>query len=418
MAAFDRNNELLKLQQSQASNQYLRENEEDPNALMNLLQANIQGNATPDEGVQIPFVPEETSNQTSIPENYNDMLSTEALELGLNQEIPEDLPQTPPTQPLVDQTTQLTQSAPSREEEILRRFKEMRDANNLAISEAQERDRRNALSDTIMRGSSKIANAFANRSGHTKIDNKPISLTSNETATAQALSKRNLEDLMSEYKLISDMNKAKVDERYKQEMLDLQKQKLAQKSEKEKQPSYEEKEQIKEDAKVRTENRKERKNIEKDLTSTENLLKDLEKTEKLFKEYSKKTIGGTGPLATIGGLTKYGSEKAENLDAQFKKMNLDTMVKMFNGMSRAVDSDRERAAFEAAQPSLTNDDNTNARLIAERIAAAKSLLRKQKEALSSIDKQGNFVEPDIEPETKNIGGRSYRKVEGGWELVE
>jgi len=67
---------------------------------------------------------------------------------------------------------------------------------------------------------------------------------------------------------------------------------------------------------------------------------------------------------------------------------------MFQGMSKAVDSDAERRAFEAAQPSITNDDSTNKQIIEDRIKAAQDLLNKQRAKANSMDSKGNIIEPD------------------------
>lgn len=166
------------------------------------------------------------------------------------------------------------------------------------------------------------------------------------------------------------------------------------------------KEQSKEDAKIRTENRKERRQIENDMKSTEALINELNTTKDMFEKYSKSQILGTGPIATLGGLTPKIMQKSEDLDAQFKKQNLDTMVKMFAGMSKAVDTNNERRAFESAQASMTNDDKTNARLIKEKIDAAKSMLQKQKDAVAKYDRYGDFtqgedVQQNSQPSTEN-----------------
>lgn len=78
-----------------------------------------------------------------------------------------------------------------------------------------------------------------------------------------------------------------------------------------------------------------------------------------FETYSRKKTGGTGPLATLGGATKYFSEDTETLDTKFKDQALLKMTTMFQGMSKAVDSNAERRAFEATVPSITKDDQTN-----------------------------------------------------------
>jgi len=151
---------------------------------------------------------------------------------------------------------------------------------------------------------------------------------------------------------------------------------------------------IKEETKIRSDNRKEKKQLEKDVQNTEKLIKDLEDTQKIFNKYSKDSIGGTGSIATGFGAKKLISADLERLDSKFKQQNLETMSKMFQGMSKAVDSDSERKAFEAAQPSITNDDSTNKQIIEERIKKAQDLLNKQRAKANSIDSKGNIIEPD------------------------
>lgn len=151
------------------------------------------------------------------------------------------------------------------------------------------------------------------------------------------------------------------------------------------------KKKIEEQITMDKESRKERVQIDKDIQSTEKLLDDLKQTKNVFEKYSK-SLTGSGPIATVGGMTKYLSSDAQMLDSQFKKLNLDTMSKMFQGMSKAVDSEGERRAFEAAQPALTNDDNVNRALLDERIKATTNLLEKQKNAARTYDKSGSFEE--------------------------
>jgi hypothetical protein len=83
---------------------------------------------------------------------------------------------------------------------------------------------------------------------------------------------------------------------------------------------------------------------------------------------------GTGWMATLGGMQKYVSADAEALDAKFKTIDLKNMVKTFQGMSQAVNTETERAAWNATQASLTNDDDVNASIL----LGTKSLLLKQK----------------------------------------
>jgi len=80
-------------------------------------------------------------------------------------------------------------------------------------------------------------------------------------------------------------------------------------------------------------------------------------------KYSSESWGGTGPIATLGGLTKYASSETQNLEAIYRDINLKNMVSTFSGMSKAVDSDAERRAWEATQASLSNDDEVNLNII-------------------------------------------------------
>lgn len=172
---------------------------------------------------------------------------------------------------------------------------------------------------------------------------------------------------------------------------------------------YRAKEEIKEDVKVKTENRKVKKEISTSLDKVKNTLNELKRTKALFERYSKNSQGGTGMLATAGGLSKYLSTDTQDLDSAFKKLNLDTMVAMFAGMSKAVDSDAERRAFEAAQAAITNDDKVNERIFRERISDMENLIKKLEKADQEIDRGGSFTAPEQAPEKKTEYPKSLTK---------
>lgn len=101
---------------------------------------------------------------------------------------------------------------------------------------------------------------------------------------------------------------------------------------------------------------------EKALAARSNSVK-LENAFDKFINYSKNSkFGGTGPIATMGGLKSYVDEETQELDAVFKELTLDE-IKSFAGMSKTVDSDAERRFLEQTQPSTTNDDSVNAQII-------------------------------------------------------
>ncbi len=154
----------------------------------------------------------------------------------------------------------------------------------------------------------------------------------------------------------------------------------------------------KENIELRKEARKETKQLDNDLFAIDATLKDLERIKTSLGKYSNRSVGGTGPVSTLGGLTKYANQDTEELDSAFKKVSLDSMVKMFAGMSKAVDTNAERRAFEATQPSLSLDDKTNMKLVDERIASAKAMKEKYLNAKKGIGyKEGEFETADAPP---------------------
>jgi hypothetical protein len=109
-----------------------------------------------------------------------------------------------------------------------------------------------------------------------------------------------------------------------------------------------------------------------------------------FVNYSKNSLGGTGGWSTLGGATKYISQPTQQLDAQFKELGLSKMVSMFAGMSKAVDSDAERRAFESTIPSITQDDAINY----ERLLGTKAIIQRNKLEINAqrdfVNKNGNL----------------------------
>ena len=92
-------------------------------------------------------------------------------------------------------------------------------------------------------------------------------------------------------------------------------------------------------------------------------------------DYSQKSLtGGTGPIVTGFGLSKYFSEDTENLNAKLKSVNLKNMTATFAGMAKAIDSDAERRAWNGTQADVSNDDKTNMEIL----LAQQSILMKDK----------------------------------------
>ncbi|MFM6994502.1 MAG: hypothetical protein ACKOWO_05220 [Sediminibacterium sp.] len=148
--------------------------------------------------------------------------------------------------------------------------------------------------------------------------------------------------------------------------------------------------------KMRAENRKTLKELDKDEQKTASLLKQIDDAQKTFENYSKNSIGGTGILSTVGGLTPLVSQKAGNLESKFNTLALKNLVSAFSGMSKAVDTDAERAIFQSTQPSLRNDDETNRENLRAMREAAQSMLDKIRAHKSLYNREGTFAQPSDE----------------------
>lgn len=139
------------------------------------------------------------------------------------------------------------------------------------------------------------------------------------------------------------------------------------------------------DKEVAKEYRKESRNLDDDLKKADDLMLLVTKAKDRFDEYSKDSIGGTGPLVTLGGTTSIANSKTQALKSTFSALSLDTLSKMFQGMSKLADTNAERARFESAQPSLTNDDAVNEQILNDMMDNAKRMRDKVLEARRNLN---------------------------------
>lgn len=114
-------------------------------------------------------------------------------------------------------------------------------------------------------------------------------------------------------------------------------------------------------------NQKNLSNVNKNLNMIDDAMNSL-------KEYSKNSTFGTGPFATAYGLAKYTNEDLQTLNAKLRAVNLKNMTTTFSGMSKAIDSDAERRAWQGTQADIANDDSTNMNIL----LGQKSILLKDK----------------------------------------
>jgi hypothetical protein len=300
--------------------------------------------------------------------------------------------------------------------DILAQLKAARDANAASLASARQSDKMTELGNIIMKSGSQMGQGIANRTGTTNIKLEPTQTVADASKFAGEGAKSKLEALMQDYgikKGIEDtsysrkqadiarqdkLSERAEDRSYKNRMLDI----AESKSKEDKLLNREDK---KEEIQIKKENRKTRSTLNTAEKALEEQIKNLEETGKVFEDYSKKSIGGTGPIATGFGLKKSVSSDLERLNSKFKKGSLEEMSRMFAGMSKAVDSEGERRAFESTQPSVELDDSTNRAILKERLEAAKRLLDKTRKAKTTYDRTGDFTQQEEQKssQSSNIG---------------
>lgn len=168
--------------------------------------------------------------------------------------------------------------------------------------------------------------------------------------------------------------------------------------------SFEEKEKIKialrEDKDLRKENREVNRNLVAGEKKLKQALDNLETLKKDYKKFSKDALL-TGPA--LGNLASLGEEESK-MNARLKENALEEMGRMFEGMSKAVDSDAERRFFEQSQMSLTNRKEANAAIIDQRIEKTKKLLSDIQKARAHYKETGGLFEGDLNPRQQREQG--------------
>lgn len=168
------------------------------------------------------------------------------------------------------------------------------------------------------------------------------------------------------------------------------------------------------DKEIAKETRKEQKQIVDDLFKVDGTIANLQKAKADLEAYSKSKVLGTGPIATGAGLKKYLDQPTEDLDTTFNTISLKALTEMFAGMSKAVDTESERRAFQTTQPSVTLDDKTNLKLINERLDAAMKMRQKYLNAQNGVKYQSPTtpaLSPELEAKRQEAKAAGYTDQE-------
>lgn len=179
-------------------------------------------------------------------------------------------------------------------------------------------------------------------------------------------------------------------------------------------PTFEEKEDIKarkkEEIQINKENRAIKEKLQPAISTLDSQIRNIDKALELFIDPKTQKVrsGLTGPIRQyISPVTSQG-QKVQNA---LNKISLSEMTKTFAGMSKAVDSDAERAFFQAAQPALNKYEDVNVDVLREMRTNLESLREKSKAKLQEI-------EGSDQTKPHPITGKMLKKVPGGWEEVD
>lgn len=174
-------------------------------------------------------------------------------------------------------------------------------------------------------------------------------------------------------------------------------------------PTFEEKLNLKakadEDKAIAKENRETKKQLDPAISSLDSQIKYVDKALNLL--VNPKT--GLPKSDLTGPWDQYKasfSKEGQALKDALSNIALTKMTQMFAGMSKTIDSDAERAFFQAAQPSLEKYEDVNVDVLKEMKANLESLREKSKVKLQEIE--GSKQNQPPYGEFTEMDGKSYR----------
>lgn len=293
-------------------------------------------------------------------------------------------------------------------QELLAKRDKMYEEKDAEIKAAKEKDSRNAMLANVAKALGSLGAADIQRTAGVKAgleSFQPVQGpdTASEIATDRerilAKLKGDLEILQAGKKAQpSELDQAKLDVEKKK--LELQEKKLDQEGKKAAPLTFEEKEQIKskyrvqeEDVKqqnkIRKDNLKTRAAAEKSMSDVDEQIEKVRRAKKLLQKTVKEGgVADTGPIDQY--ITGLGSE-GQQLRQAFNDLSLAKMSKLFQGMSKAVDSDAERKMFEQSQASLGNYPSVNMQILNDMEKSLNSLKGKNQKLYNRYDKKGQEV---------------------------
>lgn len=397
---------------------------------------------------QVPFRPEDEMDMTGLtpmsqppiaPESDMGDVGEEEIrqaeEAMANQPIvpnPLEAPTTPQIAPVAPQTI-------NPREAMLNQLRELREGNKASLDAARASDDKVNLMNNLNKAFAGTGAAIANRAGITNLKANPLEVQGQSEQRTASDNKADIAALMQEYQALTQGEQQQYERDYKNQMLQLEKEKLAlqdkkidkaaTKSERDMVDEFKQKEQIKEESQIKKENRKIRQTMDEAIPGLDTQIANIDKAIQVLKD--KSSVGGPimGRLPAI-------SKDRQLVEQALNSVSLNTMVNMFAGMSKAIDSDAERAFFQSSQPDIRKDADVNIKVLQDMKKAAESLKSKTKKAINSYDSKGDQAfEEDVQTERSqesvqvgnksvpvgsviNAKGKRYRVVDASGKLEE
>lgn len=211
-----------------------------------------------------------------------------------------------------------------------------------------------------------------------------------QQATQSASAKDNIKRRAEILKQLQDLKGGGMTA-YQKASLDLRKKEHEAKQKSKSDLTWEQKEAKKADIKSSVQEKKENREIRNDAKSALDALEQQEKTINEALKMLEEDGVATGPLDQY--YSKF-TAKGQTLEKKLNNLALDKMVKMFAGMSKAIDSDAERAFFQSTVPSMGDYERVNIETLRDLRDTIQKLKAKTNKAISSYDKSGTFKEQD------------------------
>lgn len=383
----------------------------DLSPLLKLLQKQQEQETT------IPFAPDQVTEQkaSAVVNSEQDVEVTPQQEVSTemaNQEAKN--PNYKTKEELIEDSLSTGMAAPEVESDPIKQKLDdtSKKYEELMNKETQKRDWRQNLPDLLAAAHNIINYGQGNRLPQLKTDFTARELAQEETMKQSGLDR--LSKLQEMYRRqMADKERAS----YRQAQLDEAEKNRQLKKElaeaKPKEMPFAEKEQAKADIKekieLKKENRKVKKEAEDSIKSIDEQIKNVKKARKLLTKSGKNLVADTGP---IDQFIAKGTDEGQKLEQALNAVSLDKMVKMFSGMSKAIDSDAERAFFQSAQPSMGKYPVVNKEILDDMIINLESLKDKNKSLMDSIDQKGNRSEqsaPEQKKEKRDYSDNEVRR---------